>query len=147
RCTTSSAGSSRRSGAHMSESRELIASLHTLTRPRIDGDRVRFELTRPDEESDAYSTRLHTVPLAARSDGGSGVRRVSTGWSDRAYTRQGAVTALLRAPQRQSPQLWVAIDDGLPRAVTDLPLGVTEYALSEDAAQAYAIARDSEQGR
>ncbi|GAA4506930.1 S9 family peptidase [Brevibacterium yomogidense] len=131
----------------MSESRALIESLYTLSRPRVEGDRVRFEITRADAETDSYSTRLHAVPLAARPDDVTGVRRVSTGWSDRAYTRKGSVTAFLRAPQRQSPQLWVAVDDGPPRAVTDLPLGITEYVLSEDGTQAYAIARDPEQGR
>lgn len=131
----------------MSESHELVASLHTLARPRIDGDRVRFELTRPDAESDAYSTRLHTVPLAAPTGAAHRVRRFSTGWSDRAHTRKGSVTAFLRAAQRESPQLWVAVDDGPPRAVTDLPLGVTEYVLAEDGAQAHVVARDPEQGR
>lgn len=131
----------------MSDSCALIESLHTLSRPRIDGDRVRFEVTRADAEADAYSTRLHTVPLVPAPDAAPRVRRVSSGWSDRAFTREGAVTAFLHAPQQLPPQLWAGADDGLPRAVTDLPLGVIEYVLAEDGESAHVIARDPESGR
>lgn len=131
----------------MSDPAALITSLHTLARPRIVGDRVRFEVTRADAEADAYSTRLHTVALASAPDAASPVRRVSSGWSDRAHTRRGATTAFLHADPQQPPQLWVAVDDGLPRAVTDLPLGVIEYVLAEDGDAAHVIARDPEPGR
>lgn len=131
----------------MADARALLSSLHTLGSPAIDGDRVRFEITRPDVESDSYTTRLHTAALAPELSAPLETSRLSSGWSDRSFTRAGSVSAHLHAPRSQPPQLWVTGTDGMGRAVTDLPLGVAEFALTPDGSAAYVVARDPEPGR
>lgn len=131
----------------MRDARALVGSLHTLSRPRIDGDRVCFEVTRPDPASDTYTTRLHSAALLPDPAAAPNLRRISSGWSDRALTRAGATTAHLRADRSEVPQLRVAADGAAGRTVTDLPLGASEFALTADGAQAYVIARDPEPGR
>lgn len=129
----------------MSDPAARVRALHSVARPRIVERTVRFELTRPDLDSDTYTTRLHGVPLDAAAPGP--IRRLSSGWSDRAWTRVGGTTALLRAEAGGPAQLWAAPEDGEPRAVTDLPLGVEEFVLAADGTAAYAVARDPEPGR
>lgn len=131
----------------MPDARALVSSLHTLSGPVLDGDRVHVEITRADAESDSYTTRLHTTALVPEPSDARSIRRVSSGWSDRALARAGSVSAHLHAARSQPAQLWVTGPDGMGRAVTDLPLGVTEFALTPDGVQAYAVARDPEPGR
>lgn len=131
----------------MPDARALLSSLHTLGRPEIEGDRVRFEVTRPDVESDSYTTRFHTVALSPELSAPLAARRMSSGWSDRAFARAGSTTAHLHAPRSQPAQLWVTTAEGTGRAVTDLPLGATEFALTPGGTQAYVVARDPELGR
>ncbi|MGO1397560.1 MAG: alpha/beta hydrolase family protein [Brevibacterium yomogidense] len=131
----------------MPDARALVSSLHTLGRPVLEGEQVRFEVTRPDAETDSYTTRFHAAALAPEHSAPRTVRRVSSAWSDRAFTRAGHVSAHLSAPRAHPAQLWVSAADETGRAVTDLPLGATEFALTPDGAQAYIIARDPEPGR
>ncbi|SMY11006.1 alpha/beta hydrolase family protein [Brevibacterium jeotgali] len=131
----------------MPDAHALVSSLHTLGRPVLDGDRVLFEMTRPDAVSDSCTTRFHTAALAPEPSAPRAAQRISSGWSDRAFTRAGSVTAHLRAPRSQPAQLWVTGEDGMGRAVTDLPLGATEFVLTPDGTQAYLVARDPEPGR
>ncbi|WP_156913863.1 prolyl oligopeptidase family serine peptidase [Brevibacterium album] len=135
------------SAAQASEA--LIASLHTLARPRAAGAEVRFEVTRPDPVSDGYTTRLHTVDASAAptADGGSGCVRVSSGWSDSHEAAAGAARVLLRADRGASAQLWAAAGTGELRRVTDEPLGVWAPVLPESGECAYVLAREPQQGR
>ena len=125
----------------MADPRDLIAALHTVGRPLLLEDAVVVEITRPDLAADAYTTRLHTVPLS----GDGPVRRFSSGISDRGLVHADGVQALLRATGDGPAQLWAGLGGSLPRAVTDEPLGVLDFVL--DGHDALVIARDPEPGR
>src|SRR5699024_10129591 len=107
RSTTRSAPSWRGSGAPVSDPTALLASLHTASAPRLAGDRVIFELSRPDLETDAYTTRLHAVPVSGPAT--ACPRRVSSGQSDRDVAPAGEARALVRAAPRSPAQLWVGL--------------------------------------
>jgi dipeptidyl aminopeptidase/acylaminoacyl peptidase len=133
-------------------SARLLASLHTLARPRAAGTSVRFEVTRPDAATDTYTTRLHAVALDCDTDAPqvppeSRCARVSTGWSDTHEAAAGDVRVLLRASRGAPAQLWAAVSPGELRQVTDEPLGVWAPVLAEDGANAYVLARLPEPGR
>lgn len=129
----------------MSDPAALLASLHTASAPRLAGDRVIFELSRPDLETDAYTTRLHAVPVSGPAT--ACPRRVSSGQSDRDVAPAGEARALVRAAPRSPAQLWVGLGEAAPRAVTDEPLGILEAVLEASGRSALVVARDPQPGR
>lgn len=129
----------------MSDPAALIASLHTASAPRLAGDRVIFELTRPDLETDSYTTRLHAVSVSGAAT--AAPRRISSGHADRDLAPAGEARALLRAAPGTPAQLWAGLGEAAPRAVTDEPLGILEAVLEPEGRSALVVARDPESGR
>ncbi len=102
-------------------------------------------LTRPDLAADAYVGQLWRVPLD-----GSAPHRITRGFRDTnpEFSADGRLLAFLRAGPGRPPQLAiVAAGGGEPMVVTDAPLGVREFALSDDGTRAAFIAGVPEQGR
>lgn len=119
----------------------VVRAQHVLDSPVVapDGDVV-VRLAVPDVQADAYASRLIRVP----ADGGEPVR-AGSGFADSALSCDAGVTALLRAGRGDRPQLWAGAAGSEPVRLTDLPLGVSAFAV--DGEWAYLTARHPEPGR
>jgi dipeptidyl aminopeptidase/acylaminoacyl peptidase len=102
-------------------------------------------VTRPDFDADAYVGQLWRVPL----DGGEPVR-VTRGFrdTDPRFTPDGRLLGFLRAQPGKPPQLAIVpADGGEPMVVTDVHLGVCDFAFSDDGTRLAFTARVPEHGR
>lgn len=124
-----------------------IEELISVGRPTIapDGSFAVFATSRPDLRADRAVGQLWRVELPAGIP-----RRLTRGVADTGpqLSPDGEVVAFLRADHKRRPQVHVvAAAGGEPVQVTDAPLGVGEFAWSDDAALIAFTARVPEPGR
>jgi dipeptidyl aminopeptidase/acylaminoacyl peptidase len=109
-------------------------------------NRAVVSVTRPDLASDSYVGQLWSVPLT----GHGAPRRITRGFRDVApqFSPDGRLIAFRRSTPKGSAQLYV-VDSagGEPVQVTDVTLGVTDFAWSPDGRQLAFVTRLPEQGR
>lgn len=94
-------------------------------------------VARLEDEGSRYVHDLWRVPL----DGGAAIRLTRGPWNDRSprFRADGALLFLSNRPVGKGPdkgedqrsQIWLLPERGEPRRLTDEPLGVLDYAVSE----------------
>lgn len=126
---------------------EHVDLIRSLSAPAVHpaADRCAVGVTRPDFRADSAVGQIWEVPL----DGGA-PRLLTRGFRDTApqYSPDGRLLAFLRAEPEGKPQLAVVdARGGEPLALTDAPLGVSQFAFSPDGARIAYTARVPEKGR
>ncbi len=121
--------------------------LMTVGRPTGDpgGGRVVVPVSHPDLDADANVGQLWSVPID-----GTPPRRITRGFRDSSpkFSPDGSMLAFLRAAKGAPAQLHVmAAGGGEATAITDVKLGVDEFAWSPDSARIAFVASVAEQGR
>src|SRR5919202_4128400 len=124
-----------------------LAALRIPSHPAVspDGRLAAVTVTRLDLEEDEYRSQLWLIP----TDGGR-ARPLTHGHRDdlARWSPDGRWLAFLRAGKDEPAQLHVMpVDGGESRRVTDLQLGVTDYAWSPDSTRIAFVARVPEAGR
>lgn len=125
-----------------------ITLINSVSAPTAhpDGSWACVSVTRPDLDADSYTGQLWRVEL----DSDAPPRRLTRGFRDTSprFSPDGSVLGFIRATRSGRPQLHVvAASGGEPVAVTDAPLGVSEFVFSPDGARIAFIARVPEEGR
>lgn len=111
-----------------------------------DGSWACVSRTRPDLDADAYTGQLWRIGVQP----GEAPRRLTRGFHDSApkFSPTGEVLGFLRAAPGGRPQLQlIAATGGEPVAVTDAPLGVSDFAFSPDGSRIVFVARVPAEGR
>jgi dipeptidyl aminopeptidase/acylaminoacyl peptidase len=126
---------------------DQLPLLTTLSAPAVhpDGGWCAVATSRPDFDADDYVGQLFRVPLD-----GSPARRLTRGHADAhpRFSPDGSVLGFLRAGANDRPQVHlIAAEGGEPLCVTNMPLGVSDFAFSPDGRLLAFVAREPEDGR
>ncbi|MCQ9389078.1 S9 family peptidase [Brevibacterium sp. 50QC2O2] len=119
---------------------EDIDAVHQLADPVAWGQRVLFTLRRPQTAQDAYTGQVFATD-------GAVTRRISHGFNDSHLRSCAGGFALLRAARGGVAQLHIGEHPGATRVLTNVDLGVDDFAVSPNGDSALVLARIPEEGR